>query len=62
MNTFNNVIAMIIGLVCIEILLIPSQKEIPQPSNIPEYLHVSVNLKLVLAYVLGLVSMVIFRP
>lgn len=55
-------IAIIVGLVCIIVLLLPSQKEVPQPSNIPEYLHVSVNLKLVLAYVLGLVSMVIFRP
>lgn len=61
-NTFNNVIPILIGLVCVIFLLLPSQKEVPQPSNIPEYLHVSFNLKLVLSYVLGLVTMVIFRP
>lgn len=55
-------IAIIVAIVCIIVLLLPSQNETPQQSSIPEYLHVSVNLKLVLAYVLGLVSMVIFRP
>lgn len=29
---------------------------------VPAYLHLSMNLKLVFAYVLGLVSMVVFRP
>ncbi|KAJ8933237.1 hypothetical protein NQ314_014146 [Rhamnusium bicolor] len=58
----NYVIAIIIGLVCVGSLLLPTQQEVPQPSNIPAYLHVSINFKLVLAYVLGLVSMVIFRP
>lgn len=61
-NSTNYVIAIIIGLVCVVTLLLPTQQEVPHPSNIPAYLHVSVNFKLVLAYVLGLVSMVIFKP
>lgn len=61
-HSTNYVIAIIIGLVCVVTLLLPTQQEVPHPSNIPAYLHVSVNFKLVLAYVLGLVSMVIFKP
>ncbi|XP_018573270.1 motile sperm domain-containing protein 1-like [Anoplophora glabripennis] len=61
-HSTNYVIAIVIGLVCVVTLLLPTQQEVPHPSNIPTYLHVSVNFKLVLAYVLGLVSMVIFKP
>ncbi|KAJ8982159.1 hypothetical protein NQ317_013944 [Molorchus minor] len=60
-HSTNYVISIIIGLVCVVTLLLPTRQEVPQPSNIPPYLHLSVNFKLVLAYVLGLVSMVIFR-
>ncbi|KAG5898414.1 hypothetical protein JTB14_030392 [Gonioctena quinquepunctata] len=61
-NSTNYVICIITGLVCVIALLLPTLKEAAQPSNIPGYLHISMNIKLVLAYVLGLVSMVIFRP
>lgn len=61
-HSTNYFIAIVIGLVCIIALLLPTQQEPVQSSSIPSYLHVSVNFKLVLAYVLGLVSMVVFRP
>lgn len=58
-----NYIALIAGLVCILALLLPTQQEVlPQNTKIPSYLHLTMNLKIVFAYVLGLVSMVIFRP
>ncbi|CAH1169564.1 unnamed protein product [Phaedon cochleariae] len=61
-HSTNYVISIIIGLVCVVSLILPTQQEVPQPSSIPAYLHLSINFKLVLSYVLGLVSMVIFRP
>ncbi|VEN35073.1 unnamed protein product [Callosobruchus maculatus] len=62
-HSTNYIIAIVIGLVCIVMLLLPTQQEATPPtSNIPTYLHISINFKLVLSYVLGLVSMVIFRP
>lgn len=57
-----NYIAIISGIVCILALLLPINQEIQPESKIPSYLHLSINLKLVFAYVLGLVSMVVFRP
>ncbi|CAG9856550.1 unnamed protein product [Phyllotreta striolata] len=57
----NYMLALVIGLVCVVTLLLPTQQEIPKPSSIPATFHISVNFKLVLAYVLGLVTMVIFR-
>lgn len=55
-------IAVIAGLFCIIALLLPTRPECGgDESNIPTYLHLSVNLKLVFAYVLGLVSLVVFR-
>lgn len=57
-----NYLAIFLGTVSILALLLPSKEEKQESTNIPPYLHLSVNLKLVFAYVLGLVSMVVFRP
>lgn len=57
-----NYIAIIAGIVCIIALLLPTEQEQQKETNLPSYLHLTVNLKLVFAYVLGLVSMVVFRP
>lgn len=54
--------AIIAGIFCIFALLLPTQPECKEDeTNIPTYLHLSVNLKLVFAYVLGLVSFVVLR-
>jgi len=55
-----NYVAVATAIVCIFALLLPNEKE-PSP-NIPIYLHLSINMKLMIAYALGLVTMVIFRP
>ncbi|XP_077287021.1 motile sperm domain-containing protein 1-like [Arctopsyche grandis] len=57
-----NYIAMSVGVGCIIALLLPTQSEPMGDSALPPYLHLSVNLKLVFSFVLGLVSMVILRP
>ncbi|XP_041427859.1 motile sperm domain containing 1 L homeolog isoform X1 [Xenopus laevis] len=48
-----------LGMVCIAALMMPTLGEIE--SMVPLYLHLSVNQKLVAAYVLGLVTMVVLR-
>lgn len=50
----------LLAVVCIAALMLPTQGE-KQQSNIPEYLHLTTNQKLIAAYVLGLVTMVILR-
>ncbi|XP_072398521.1 motile sperm domain-containing protein 1-like [Diabrotica undecimpunctata] len=60
-NSTNYILSIVIGLVCVITMLLPTQEETPKPSSIPAHFHISVNFKLVLAYVLGLVTMVIFR-
>ncbi|KAK5640236.1 hypothetical protein RI129_011047 [Pyrocoelia pectoralis] len=57
-----NYLAILAGIVSIVALLLPTKEEKHEETQIPSYLHVSVNFKLVFAYVLGLVSMVVFRP
>ncbi|KAG8448302.1 hypothetical protein GDO86_015408 [Hymenochirus boettgeri] len=48
-----------LGMVCIAALMMPTLGEME--SMVPLYLHLSVNQKLVAAYVLGLVTMVVLR-
>lgn len=57
-----NYLAVIAGVISIIALLLPTKEEKQEATPIPTYLHISVNFKLVFAYVLGLVSMVVFRP
>ncbi|CAD6236426.1 GSCOCG00008176001-RA-CDS [Cotesia congregata] len=54
-----NYIALIAGIVCIIGLLLPTEGE--QSLSIPEYLYLSVNFKLILSFVLGLVTIIILR-
>lgn len=55
-------IALIVGLFCIAALLLPTECDNKvEDTIIPAYLHLSMNLKLVFAYVLGLVSCVVFK-
>ncbi|XP_022095335.1 motile sperm domain-containing protein 1-like [Acanthaster planci] len=49
----------LLALVCVVALLLPMQGE--AGSSLPLYLHLTVNQKLIAAYVLGLVTMVILR-
>ncbi|XP_023653213.1 motile sperm domain-containing protein 1 [Paramormyrops kingsleyae] len=55
-----SLLAILLGLGCVAALLLPTLGELD--SIVPVYLHLSVNKKLVAAYVLGLLTMVILRP
>uniref|UniRef100_H2M266 Motile sperm domain containing 1 n=1 Tax=Oryzias latipes TaxID=8090 RepID=H2M266_ORYLA len=54
-----SLLSVLLGLVCVAALMLPTLGE--QESTVPVYLHLSVNKKLVAAYVLGLLTMVILR-
>ncbi|XP_063045883.1 motile sperm domain-containing protein 1 isoform X2 [Engraulis encrasicolus] len=54
-----SLLTVLLGLVCMAALMLPTLGE--QESTVPVYLHISVNKKLVAAYVLGLLTMVILR-
>ncbi|XP_061581814.1 motile sperm domain-containing protein 1 isoform X2 [Cololabis saira] len=54
-----SLLTVLLGLMCMAALMLPTLGE--QDSNVPVYLHLSVNKKLVAAYVLGLLTMVILR-
>lgn len=54
-----SLLTVLLGLVCMIALMLPTLGE--QESTVPVYLHLSVNKKLVAAYVLGLLTMVILR-
>ncbi|XP_051505629.1 motile sperm domain-containing protein 1-like isoform X1 [Myxocyprinus asiaticus] len=54
-----SLLTVLLGLVCIAALMLPTLGE--QESTVPVYLHLSVNKKLVAAYVLGLLTMVVLR-
>ncbi|XP_041098053.1 motile sperm domain-containing protein 1-like, partial [Polyodon spathula] len=54
-----SLLTVFLGLVCVAALMLPTLGELE--SRVPVYLHLSVNKKLVAAYVLGLVTMVILR-
>ncbi|KAJ1522361.1 hypothetical protein ONE63_002653 [Megalurothrips usitatus] len=52
-----NYVAVAVGVLCCVALMLPTEGD-----RISSPLHLSVNFKLVLAYVLGLVTMVVLRP
>lgn len=54
-----SILTVLLGLVCMAALMLPTLGD--QESTVPLYLHLSVNKKLVAAYVLGLLTMVILR-
>ncbi|XP_069552861.1 motile sperm domain-containing protein 1 isoform X1 [Brachyistius frenatus] len=54
-----SLLTVLLGLVCMAALMLPTLGELE--STVPVYLHLSVNKKLVAAYVLGLLTMVILR-
>ncbi|XP_072287665.1 motile sperm domain-containing protein 1 [Pyxicephalus adspersus] len=54
-----SVLMVFLGMVCIAALMMPTMGEME--SMVPLYLHLSVNQKLVAAYVLGLITMVVLR-
>ena len=52
----------LIGLICIVILSLPSQTNSNEnESLLPKWMHLTVNVKLVAAYVLGIVTVTIIR-
>ncbi|KAF7992897.1 hypothetical protein HCN44_005678 [Aphidius gifuensis] len=55
-----NLIALIAGVLCIIGLLLPTEGEKNQ--RIPEYLQLSVNFKIILSFVLGMVTIIVLRP
>ncbi|XP_041981219.1 motile sperm domain-containing protein 1-like [Aricia agestis] len=57
-----NVVAVAVSICCIAALLLPTQPEATVNSQLPEWLHIGSNLKLVFSFVLGLVSMLVLRP
>lgn len=54
-----NYVALVAGIICIVGLLLPTEGE--QSNTVPDYLHLSVNFKLILSFVLGLVTIIILR-
>ncbi|XP_056295202.1 motile sperm domain-containing protein 1 [Pseudoliparis swirei] len=54
-----SLLTVLLGLVCMAALMLPTLGE--QEFTVPVYLHLSINKKLVAAYVLGLLTMVILR-
>ncbi|KAJ8030751.1 Motile sperm domain-containing protein 1 [Holothuria leucospilota] len=48
-----------VAVICISALLLPTQGE--KGTSLPQYLHLTMNQKLIAAYVLGLVTMVLLR-
>ncbi|KHN84660.1 Motile sperm domain-containing protein 1 [Toxocara canis] len=54
-------LAVVAAVVCIGALMLPTHGD-TVPSLLPTYLHLSVPQKLVAAYVLGIVTMLIIRP
>jgi len=49
-------------LACIIVLMLPTQGENNVNSNVPKYLYLSVNQKLIAAFILGLVTMAVLKP
>ncbi|XP_023022869.1 motile sperm domain-containing protein 1 [Leptinotarsa decemlineata] len=61
-NVVRYTIIVAVGITCLGILILPTQAEVSQSSKIPDYLHISNNLKYVAAYILGLVTLPILVP
>ncbi|XP_069684660.1 motile sperm domain-containing protein 1-like isoform X2 [Periplaneta americana] len=55
-----NYIVVVAAIVCIVALLLPTQGD--KDTKFPVYLHLTFNLKLVFAFVLGMVTMAILKP
>ncbi|XP_064615138.1 LOW QUALITY PROTEIN: motile sperm domain-containing protein 1-like [Liolophura sinensis] len=55
------VLVVCIGMVCIAALMLPGPTQGEKNTSLPEYLHLSLHQKLIAAYILGLVTMVILR-
>ncbi|XP_012271149.1 motile sperm domain-containing protein 1 isoform X2 [Orussus abietinus] len=54
-----NYVALVAGLICIVGLLLPTQGESTHP--VPDYLHLSSHFKLILSFVLGMVTINVLR-
>ena len=54
-----SLLTVFLGAVCVAALMLPTLGDVE--SLVPLYLHLSVNQKLVAAYILGLITMAIFR-
>lgn len=54
-----NYVALLAGIICIAGLLLPTEGE--RDRRIPEYLHLSINFKLIFSFVLGMVTIIILR-
>lgn len=54
-----NYVALIAGIICIAGLLLPTEGE--QSRRLPDYLHLSMNIKLIFSFVLGMVVIIISK-
>ncbi|KAF7393133.1 hypothetical protein HZH68_010088 [Vespula germanica] len=54
-----NYVALIAGIICIAGLLLPTEGE--RSHTVPDYLHLSINFKLIFSFVLGMVTIIILR-
>lgn len=57
MDRGTNYVALIAGIICIIGLLLPTEGE--QSHRLPDYLHLSVNFKLIFSFVLGMVANIV---
>lgn len=57
-----NLIAVAVSIFCIAALMLPTQQEPATTSSLPAVLHLTLHIKLVLAFMLGLVCMAVLRP
>ncbi|XP_032453268.1 motile sperm domain-containing protein 1 isoform X2 [Nasonia vitripennis] len=58
-NRDTNYVALIVAIICIAGLLLPTQGELN--NRIPDYLHLTTNIKLILSFVLGMVTIIVLR-
>ncbi|KAG7213533.1 hypothetical protein KM043_002794 [Ampulex compressa] len=54
-----NYVALVAGIICIAGLLLPTEGE--RSHRVPDYLHLSINFKLIFSFVLGMVTIIILR-
>lgn len=54
-----NYVALVAGIICIVGLLLPTEGE--HNNRVPDYLHLSINFKLIFSFVLGMVTIIILR-
>ncbi|KAJ3660504.1 hypothetical protein Zmor_004949 [Zophobas morio] len=53
---------MMLSVLFILVLIMPTKCDEPEATSIPSYLHVSVAVKIITAYVLGLITMSLLKP